>query len=112
MKKTYGGRDWTACVLTDEKAVKQIFPLRKFAVKRKRSFYPSPITRHASRSQSDIRPELRSCLILKFVVSSGPHSHGVLCEGFVKKCDHRLKDVLGCEYWARSSHYVLSAYFI
>jgi hypothetical protein len=30
-KKTYGGRDWTAYVLTEEKSVEQIFPLRKFA---------------------------------------------------------------------------------
>jgi len=57
-----------ACVLTDKKSVEQIFPLRKFAVKRKRSFYPSPITsrrnamawqaRHPSRSRSDKRPEI------------------------------------------------------
>jgi len=73
-----------ACVLTDEKAVKQIFPLRKFAVKRKRSFYPSPFTHHPSRSQSDTRPELRSCLILKLVVSSVPHSRKLCARSLLK----------------------------
>jgi hypothetical protein len=33
MEKTHGGRDWMAWVLTEEKSVEQIFPLRKFAGK-------------------------------------------------------------------------------